>query len=238
MSFSFHTLSGQPGSDLAWYVNGLLVPELFLRRELTYNFQVEGGNDPHSPTHYHPLIITDEALGGYEQMTEEQRKDIRVLAGVEFTRRGQPRPTAAGRLCLWRPTGQRDRRLDNDVTSFEKFRNSLQLLCEEGTPIDCHVFGLSVAVYFTIEMNDRRSTSKHRNPARQLVAGRGLLPQLHSSGNGLENQHSGQVRWIGHQRRSPDELFLGGPVHGSFARQPFLQHYEGLKNFLFVFFTQ
>ena len=55
---------------------------------------MEGGNDPHSPTHYHPLVITDEPLGGYEQMTEEQRKDIRVLAGVEFTRRGQPRPTA------------------------------------------------------------------------------------------------------------------------------------------------
>jgi len=84
----------QPGSDLAWYVNGLLVPELYLRRELTYSFQVEGGNDPHSPTHYHPLIITDEPIGGYEQMTEEQRKNIRVLAGVEFTRRGQPRPTA------------------------------------------------------------------------------------------------------------------------------------------------
>jgi len=35
---------GLPGSDLAWYVNGLLVPELYLRRELTYNFQVEGGD--------------------------------------------------------------------------------------------------------------------------------------------------------------------------------------------------
>ena len=110
---------GLPGSDLAWYVNGLLVPELYLRRELTYNFQVEGGDryltffvswffssifnpisfnisgdDPHSPTHYHPLIITDEPVGGYEQMTAKQRNKTRVLAGVEFTRRGQPRPTA------------------------------------------------------------------------------------------------------------------------------------------------
>ena len=34
----------------------------------------------------------------------------------------------AGRLCLWRQQNQRDRRLDNDVTSFQKFRNNLQLL--------------------------------------------------------------------------------------------------------------
>ena len=33
-------------------------------------------------------------MGGYEQMTEDERKKTRVLAGVEFTRRGQPRPTA------------------------------------------------------------------------------------------------------------------------------------------------
>lgn len=127
----YEGITGQPGSDLAWYVNGFIAPELFLRRELVYNFQVEGGNDPHSPTHYHPLIITDEPIGGYETFSEEQRKEIRVLAGVEFTRRGQPRPIAAGRLCLWRQTIQRDRRLDNDVTSFQKFRNNLQLLCEE-----------------------------------------------------------------------------------------------------------
>jgi len=128
----YEGITGLPGSDLAWYVNGLLVPELYLRRELTYNFQVEGGDDPHSPTHYHPLIITDEPVGGYEQMTAKQRNKTRVLAGVEFTRRGQPRPTAAGRLCLWRHSGQRDRRLDNDITTYQKFRNSLQLFCEEG----------------------------------------------------------------------------------------------------------
>ena len=33
-------------------------------------------------------------------------------------------------MCLWRPEGQRDRRLDSDITSFEKFRNSLKLFCD------------------------------------------------------------------------------------------------------------
>ena len=36
----YEGITGQTGSDLAWYVNGLLAPELYLRRELTYNFQV------------------------------------------------------------------------------------------------------------------------------------------------------------------------------------------------------
>ena len=90
----YEGITGQTGSDLAWYVNGFLAPELYLRRELTYNFQVEGGNDPHSATHYHPLIVTDEPVGGYESMNEEARRSVRVLAGIEFTRRGQPRPTA------------------------------------------------------------------------------------------------------------------------------------------------
>lgn len=98
----YGTTAGQPASDLAWYVNGFIAPELFLRRELVYNFQVEGGNDPHSPTHYHPLIITDEPIGGYEQFNEEQRKGIRVLAGVEFTRRGQPRPIAGKLQKFWK----------------------------------------------------------------------------------------------------------------------------------------
>lgn len=33
-------------------------------------------------------------------------------------------------MCLWRPDVQRDRRLDSDITSFEKFRNSLKLFCD------------------------------------------------------------------------------------------------------------
>ena len=37
----------------------------------------------------------------------------------------------AGRLCLWRHIAQRDRRLDGDNNSFQKFRNSLQLFCDQ-----------------------------------------------------------------------------------------------------------
>ena len=79
---------------LAWYINGKLIPELWMRRGLTYSFKVYGGNNPHSAETYHPLIITTEPHGGLETLSEAAQKQIRVLAGVEFTRRGQPRPTA------------------------------------------------------------------------------------------------------------------------------------------------
>lgn len=79
---------------MAWYINGLLVPELWLRRGLTYEFKVRGGNNPHSPEYYHPLVITDEPRGGFDRLTEAKQNEIRVLAGVEFTRRGRPKPTA------------------------------------------------------------------------------------------------------------------------------------------------
>ncbi len=40
---------GNPSIGLAWYIEGYLAPELYLRRGLTYTFRVEGGNDPYSP---------------------------------------------------------------------------------------------------------------------------------------------------------------------------------------------
>jgi hypothetical protein len=81
-------------TGLAWYINGYLTPELWLRRGLTYAFKVYGGNNPHSAETYHPFIVTDEPHGGFDRLSEEAQKKVRVLAGVEFTRRGQPRPTA------------------------------------------------------------------------------------------------------------------------------------------------
>lgn len=61
--------------------------------------QVRGGNNPHSAENYHPLIITDEPVGGYDRLSDDAQKAVRVLAGVEFSRRGQPRPTA-GQLTM------------------------------------------------------------------------------------------------------------------------------------------
>ncbi|XP_063984535.1 protein Skeletor, isoforms B/C-like isoform X1 [Diachasmimorpha longicaudata] len=127
----YQGITGQTSMGLAWYINGQLIPELYLRRGLTYSFRVHGGNNPHSPNLYHPLIITDEPHGGYDRLTDGAQNQVRVLAGVEFTRRGRPRPTAVGPLCLSKH-GNQDRRLDDDFLTFKKFNRTLVHTCEEG----------------------------------------------------------------------------------------------------------
>lgn len=72
----------------------MLAPELWLRRGLTYNFKVYGGNNPHSAELYHPIIITDEPRGGYDKLNDESQSKVRVLAGVEYSLRRRPVPTA------------------------------------------------------------------------------------------------------------------------------------------------
>lgn len=94
----YQGITGQTSTTLAWYINGYLVPELWLRRGLTYAFKVFGGNNPHSAEFYHPLIITDEPRGGFDKLSDEQQSKVRVLAGVEYSRRGRPRPTAGKRM--------------------------------------------------------------------------------------------------------------------------------------------
>jgi len=129
----FSGKTGLPSSSLVWFIEGLMVPELYLRRGLTYTFKVEGGSNPRSAEYYHPLIITDEPMGGYDRLNKNQSAKVRVLAGVEFTRRGLARPVNnAGRLCLWKHPIQGDRRRDDEFNSFERFRNNLNLECGDG----------------------------------------------------------------------------------------------------------
>jgi len=122
----FSGKTGLPSSNLVWYIEGLMAPEIFLKRGTKYTFQVEGGSNTRSAEEFHPFIITDEPVGGYERLTEVQRSKVRVLAGVKFTRRGLSQSTTAGPLCLWQHRREADRRRDDEFNSFESFRNSLQ----------------------------------------------------------------------------------------------------------------
>lgn len=117
-------------NSLAWYINGYLAPELYLRRGLTYSFKVRGGNNPHSPEFYHPMVITDEPNGGYNRLSDSKQSEIRVLAGVEYSRRGRPKPTAAGPLCISKHPSSLDRRLDDSFMTFWKFNKSLTSECD------------------------------------------------------------------------------------------------------------
>lgn len=138
----YSAITGNPAvTGKSWYINGFLAPEVFLRRNRKYKFQVEGGASPHDPANYHPLIITDEPFGGFSQLTGAQQAKVRVLAGVDYTQRGDVRPMRGGRLCEWRHPSNVDRRRDADVPTFPEYRNALDLQCDkEGDPRTLNVF--------------------------------------------------------------------------------------------------
>jgi len=89
-----------PSPGLAWYVNGYLIPEIWLKRAITYAVHIYGGNNPHSSQYYHPFVITDEPNGGYDGMTDVAQKHTRILAGVQYTLRRQARPTSGTYIFL------------------------------------------------------------------------------------------------------------------------------------------
>ena len=130
----YQGITGHVSNGLAWYINGYLIPEIWVRRGLSYSFKVYGGNNPHSPEYYHPMVITDEPRGGYDRLSDVKQSEIRVLAGVEFTRRGRPKPTAAGSLCNSVYADGFDRRLDDNYVLFRKFNRTLRSHCEGGEP--------------------------------------------------------------------------------------------------------
>ncbi|XP_053619757.1 protein Skeletor, isoforms B/C [Plodia interpunctella] len=126
----------RPAPPLVWYVNGQLAPDLQLRRGLVYSFKVLGGNDPHSASEYHPLIVTADAAGGLERLSERQQRAQRVLAGVHSPRRGRLAPTAAGAKCVGTRPADADPRRDASFASFRAFNRTLTWRCDGLAPAD------------------------------------------------------------------------------------------------------
>ena len=130
----YSAITGHVGWGIAWYINGLLIPEIYVVRGKTYTFVVEGGDDKEFPAGYHPFYITDDPEGGYEFKSERERRRSRVFAGVEQTRFGGAVPSATGRLCEWK---EDEKQPANFFTSFGAYQRSLSLFCQEGG-FDCN----------------------------------------------------------------------------------------------------
>lgn len=72
-------ITGKVGWGVAFWVNGLMSPELVVERGQTYNFIVEGGNDAMHSSRRHQLYITDSSEGGFQHKTyEEQIKESKL----------------------------------------------------------------------------------------------------------------------------------------------------------------
>ncbi|XP_051157784.1 protein Skeletor, isoforms B/C isoform X2 [Leptopilina boulardi] len=126
-----NNINGIPPWGIAWYINDRLIPEITVERGRTYTFIVEGGNDPSNPAKYHPFYITTSPEGGYEQKSEGQRKQQRVLAGLAHNKEGEAIPTAQGRYCEWiHKSVDKSSEIDN----FDEFFKTLKLDCQPGQP--------------------------------------------------------------------------------------------------------
>ncbi|XP_011185921.1 protein Skeletor, isoforms B/C isoform X2 [Zeugodacus cucurbitae] len=128
----YSAITGHVGWGISWYINGLLIPEINVVRGKTYTFVVEGGIDADIPAKYHPFYITDDSVGGYEHKREEEKKSVRIFAGVHRTRSGQVTPTGVGRLCNWTPDV--DGPPADDYQSFGAYQRTLTLKCDPGEP--------------------------------------------------------------------------------------------------------
>ncbi|XP_046627738.1 protein Skeletor, isoforms B/C [Neodiprion virginianus] len=127
----YSAITGQPSWGIAWYINDLLIPEIYVERGQTYTFTVEGGSDPNNPARYHPFYITDNPEGGFGQRNSADQKKQKVYAGVAWNRDDEPYPTAAGRYCEWI---HKTIDMSEDSETFESFADTLRLECQEGEP--------------------------------------------------------------------------------------------------------
>ncbi|XP_017786521.1 PREDICTED: protein Skeletor, isoforms B/C-like isoform X1 [Nicrophorus vespilloides] len=127
----YPAITGHVGWGISWYINGLLIPEINVVRGKTYTFVVEGGFDPETPAKYHPFYITDDSVGGYEHKTDEEKKSVKIFAGVRKAKDGSAQPTGVGRLCHWTHQGDSDA---DDFESFGAYQRTLELKCDQGEP--------------------------------------------------------------------------------------------------------
>lgn len=132
-SKGYSGITGRTGWGIAWYVNGLLIPELTVERGKTYTFIVEGGNDKQNSARNHPLYITDSAEGGFHHKSDDERRKERIFAGIGITRSGELVPTAAGRSCEWVIDPKRQEKPETFKDFFD-YQKTLTLQCQGGEP--------------------------------------------------------------------------------------------------------
>ncbi|XP_071827063.1 protein Skeletor, isoforms B/C-like [Apostichopus japonicus] len=114
----YQGIANQVGWGLAWYINGILIPEIHVVRGNTYTFEIFGGNDRNFLGSYHPFYITDDKDGGYGQKTDAEKQLETIYA-----------PPVEGHLCEYQ-TGSYQPDAFNDFLSY---KSTLKLICPRRT---------------------------------------------------------------------------------------------------------
>ncbi|CAG0919798.1 unnamed protein product [Notodromas monacha] len=117
----------RPSWGIAWWINGQLIPEIFVERGKTYHFTVEGGDDEENPARSHPFYITSSPSGGYGQKSKPEQDEEKVYAGVRLGSSGLIEPTGRGRLCEYVP--RTPGKSADEYTTFEDYKSDMKLDC-------------------------------------------------------------------------------------------------------------
>ncbi|XP_067929644.1 protein Skeletor, isoforms B/C-like isoform X1 [Watersipora subatra] len=116
----YKALTDLPSWGIAWYINGILVPELHLQRGISYTFRVAGGTNSSLGSMYHPFYFTNSVEGGYEQT---QSPDEVIFQGTE---NGEKKDFAVGDYCEWKLNLDAEEKI---YQCFEELKEDLFLDC-------------------------------------------------------------------------------------------------------------
>lgn len=94
----YEAQTGSPSWGISWYLNDMLIPELYVERGETYMFVVEGGFKTDNPARYHPFYITDSREGGLGQASDNEIQRTTNYAGTAIDSAGYIVPTAGNLL--------------------------------------------------------------------------------------------------------------------------------------------
>ncbi|XP_067928652.1 protein Skeletor, isoforms B/C-like [Watersipora subatra] len=121
----YKALTGRPSWGIAWYVNGILIPELHLQRGVSYTFRVAGGTDPNLGAMYHPFYFTNDVEGGLQQT--QNPSEIIYPGTID----GESAEFAVGEYCEWILTDEAIRAAEDgkQYQCFEEFKQDLVLSC-------------------------------------------------------------------------------------------------------------
>ena len=122
----YKAITEKVGWGIAWYLNGSLIPEIYVLRGTQVTFNVNGGNVPSVASNYHPFYLTSSSTGGImNELDLGNPITETVYAGLTFNGAAVSDLTV-GKFCEWEEVNG----LGGDAfSSFSEYRDDLSLSC-------------------------------------------------------------------------------------------------------------
>ena len=125
----YEAITGRSGWGIAWYLNGLLIPEVYVLRGTTVTFFVNGGEDPADSASYHPFYITNSYQGGINVLAQANQSITEtVIAGLDYNSVTDTISNlTVGPYCEWIETAGNG----DNFNTFEEYQATLQYSCSD-----------------------------------------------------------------------------------------------------------